>query len=581
MFIKSLSVKNYKCFNENSKPIEFKFPDGAIPGSGLNIFVGENGTGKTATLEAINYLTESHFAVQNKLKVFDFHKDVNEITIEAIFNQNFNYKMPETYRGQFFECNGLNFSANQRNRKSPGKLLSPSLSIATKVLNVDQNYKNAQGKEGKVVEDYHKIFDENKLTDEFNIFYFDKYRSRHITSGTFTTTFDRIVNDLNWKFLKGLREDQQNKTTVIKLANDYFAKMLEVAQKGAGDKISQEIKEFFNRDDFEKIKLDFINILWPFSDAFFALRDENEANQIPVAKLGSGIEMIFTLLLLRSISSQSKGSIIYLIDEPEISLHPQAQKKLLQLLFEESKEKQIFVSTHSSYFFQPALIESVFRFQKNHNKSIDVFSLQDGNLKKAIGENRNFFFRHRDILFTNKAIFVEGVDDFERYQKYCERNEYEIIPKHLFMMNGCDATFFFEDFCRNFGVQFFAIVDRDFAFGRSYWAGKERKKFIEKMKHFIQEKGIQFDTKKFDEEIKKEFIEKAKNGKYTVEQLAIKGVNITKIKNKNIFVLQHGEVADYLNKDGEIIAENQQEKTKEIAAIFNYIKKNLLPKISE
>ena len=72
--------------------------------------------------------------------------------------------------------------------------------------------------------------------------------------------------------------------------------------------------------------MDFINILWPFSDAFFALREENEANQIPVAKLGSGIEMIFTLLLLRSISNQSKGSIIYLIDEPEISLHPQAQK---------------------------------------------------------------------------------------------------------------------------------------------------------------------------------------------------------------------------------------------------------------
>ena len=114
MFIQKLTIKNLKCFAEDSEAIEFNVPDGKTEGSGLNIFVGENGTGKTATLEAINYLTESHFAIQNRLKIFDFHKDTNEIIVEAIFNQNFNYKMPETYRGQFFKCNGLNCSAVAR-----------------------------------------------------------------------------------------------------------------------------------------------------------------------------------------------------------------------------------------------------------------------------------------------------------------------------------------------------------------------------------------------------------------------------------------------------------------------------------
>ncbi len=86
MFIKSIIIKNLKCFAEDSEAIEFNVPDGKTEGSGLNIFVGENGTGKTATLEAINYLTESHFSIQNKLKIFDFHKDTNEITVEAIFD---------------------------------------------------------------------------------------------------------------------------------------------------------------------------------------------------------------------------------------------------------------------------------------------------------------------------------------------------------------------------------------------------------------------------------------------------------------------------------------------------------------
>lgn len=36
--------------------MEFNIPDGKTEGSGLNIFVGENGTGKTATLELNAFL---------------------------------------------------------------------------------------------------------------------------------------------------------------------------------------------------------------------------------------------------------------------------------------------------------------------------------------------------------------------------------------------------------------------------------------------------------------------------------------------------------------------------------------------
>ena len=101
--------------------------------------------------------------------------------------------MPETYRGQFFKCNGLNCSAEPEGPKIARKLLSPSLSISTSVLNVDQNYKNSEGKQGKSVEAYHKIFDAGKLDGDLNIFYFDKYRTRHITSGTFTTTLTALL----------------------------------------------------------------------------------------------------------------------------------------------------------------------------------------------------------------------------------------------------------------------------------------------------------------------------------------------------------------------------------------------------
>jgi len=54
---------------------------------------------------------------------------------------------------------------------------------------------------------------------------------------------------------------------------------------------------------------------------------------------------------MNSISGESKESIVYLIDEPELHLHPKAQEMLLEILMQESKDKQIIISTHSPYMF--------------------------------------------------------------------------------------------------------------------------------------------------------------------------------------------------------------------------------------
>ena len=73
---------------------------------------------------------------------------------------------------------------------------------------------------------------------------------------------------------------------------------------------------------------------------------------IGVENLGSGIEMIISLLLLETLAALSKDDIIIIIDEPELHLHPSLQEKFIQYLRKISPEKQIIVSTHSPYFFK-------------------------------------------------------------------------------------------------------------------------------------------------------------------------------------------------------------------------------------
>ncbi|MFC1780323.1 AAA family ATPase [Patescibacteria group bacterium] len=371
IFLKKLHIKNYKCFKDHS--IELQTPNGA-EGSGLNIFIGENGKGKTSVLEAIDFLTQSQYASENRMKIDYFNKYDEEICVSAETDE-FVCNMDFPYKGTF-ECKGIEFIAKNRTRKSPGKLLSSTFQVTSKFTLKTDNYLNQDGTDsGKEVPPLLQNFSNGSIKDgELNIFYFDNNRNWQISTGTYKTTFERICDDLNWKFVKNLSdemevqedgESEEKKVDIIynmitdKIDDSYFNNVLEIAQKGVGEKLAKGLKDFFNNKDYDKLRIDILKFLSPFSSAFFSVREDKSLQQITTKELGSGIEMILTLLLLKSISEQSKGSIIYLIDEPELHLHPKAQDKLIDLLVKESKDKQIIVSTHSPYIFKNTIHRGV------------------------------------------------------------------------------------------------------------------------------------------------------------------------------------------------------------------------------
>ena len=65
------------------------------------------------------------------------------------------------------------------------------------------------------------------------------------------------------------------------------------------------------------------------------------------------------------------------IDEPEICLHPQAQKKLLVALKGIAKQKQLFITSHSPYFIDPDLIGNIYRFQNTFEEGAKHFLCND------------------------------------------------------------------------------------------------------------------------------------------------------------------------------------------------------------
>ncbi len=387
IFIKQIDIKNYKCFDNES--VGFNVPDGQNEGSGLNILIGENGNGKTTILEAINYLTLNSFSAENKLKINDFYNFNEKILIEG-HSEVFGCKSSiDLYNmnNWSFKAKGFSFEAVSRNSKERGKLLSSCFDIKNNyILNNDNYFKGdgstATDKGGNIkpIDSRDKIFSNSRIIDdEINVFFFDKNRTRQITSGTYKTTFEKICDDLNWKFVKEVNKDKIKKGTIIQnVCSEYFANVIGITQKGAGSKLADDLKNFFDNDEYQKIKIELLDLLHPFSNSFFALRDEEDLKQINTKDLGSGVEMILTLLLLQSIAKESKGSIIYLIDEPELHLHPKAQEKLIELLMVESKDKQIFISTHSPYIFKNCLLADVgLKLFYRENGKIEIADAKD------------------------------------------------------------------------------------------------------------------------------------------------------------------------------------------------------------
>ncbi len=420
MYIKSVDIKNYKCFEEQS--VEFSIPNGK-KGSGLNILIGENGCGKTTILEAINFIDQSKFLIENNLSVNNFHEIDKEIQLN-LNTQRFKCNLDFPYKGNF-ECDGISFLIKHRERKAPGKVLSSPFVIKSEVRNITDNYLNDNGNDsGKEIPSLNLIYGNSSIEDNgLNIFYFDNSRSRHIRISKYKTTFQRIIEDLNWRFIKALQnkvdeETGENLYSLItkELQESFLTQIDSIAQKGVGSKISKQMKTFLDNDKLEQLVIDVLNFLEPFNNAFFALRDKSSIHQIKLSDTGSGIEIILSLLLLKNISGQSKGDIVYLIDEPELHLHPKAQTKLVALLLEESKDKQIIIATHSPYLLKTAIAEEntgVNLFTKSNGSEIEVTNARNKNWgifpwSPSWGEVNYFAYDMSTIEFHNELYgFLE------------------------------------------------------------------------------------------------------------------------------------------------------------------------------
>ena len=163
---------------------------------------------------------------------------------------------------------------------------------------------------------------------------------------------------------------------------------------------------------------------------------EENKKEIPIGKLSSGEkQIVFRGGFLLKDKESSKGALV-LIDEPEISLHPTWQLKILgffKKLFTNNigeQTSQIIISTHSPFIIHNA--------NRNDDKVIVLQKDLDGNT--IVADNAKFHSWSNEKLIqeafnishslseSKKTVFLEGETDEKYFEKCLEVFGYTYLP---------------------------------------------------------------------------------------------------------------------------------------------------------
>lgn len=434
--IKSITIKNFRGIEEVNNLEVDRF----------NIFIGDNGTSKTSTLEAIHFCFSPNF-LSGRIKHTDFpNGNDNPIEISIELSQSIKAYIPDGYAEQEITCNKVFLQIRKRERKTPGKVFSDLVTL-NHLLLPDFPKKN-EGWTTKRKNNSDFNFTERSLvissirTEELpRTFFFNKERDRQTQKG-YNSSFSTIIDDLNWRFSRSVRKETEETGKPAEILSKIPLLTSEIADKVEFNKY-EIFKGFNNRTKafgIEEINLAILDSIAPYESAF--LSSKKDILDLPIKYLGSGIEMIISLLFLETLASMSKEKLLILIDEPELHLHPRLQEQLAEYLWQISSKKdghQVFVTTHSPVFFKNCVGRSgvktfiTSREQKTNKILINEMSFANGLFpwSPSWGEINYFAYKFPTIEFHDELYgFIQ-----EKTGKYSEKDIDDFLTQ-----NGINKT---------------------------------------------------------------------------------------------------------------------------------------------
>lgn len=499
MFIKSLTIKNFRCFDKEGVTIELN--------DGLTAFIGRNGSGKTAILEALNFLIGQEY-LPIKINEKDFHGTANdikdEIFIEAETKSPFFLTLDVRSNTNQLEtvvipCNKIRLTIKRREK--PEKVLDEPFIInkyvlpvtgeidesiyegketarrAIRISQIKEGYtvfyklKSGDERNAKII-NYQLTYTPNRLTKCPKSYYLSKDREDDV-SGSYSSLLTKILTDLHWKYK---RERSKKNSNSIEDEYNTLAESL----RGIVDEKEEIIRQINDKiksisSSNKDFQIDFIDIEQPYRSAFVA-KKEGEKLLLP-EHLGSGFNILIAYALFAYIADQEKIPIVLIIDEPELHLHSDWQKKMYEV-FSTQGNLQIVYSTQSENLISLKnwkQIRSIADFQVFPKQEVlqETVSATDG-VSATRAEflddyaKRNLHIstilrENLELFFVRKVILAEGPAEKYGLPKLLKLAGCAIEDKSVAIIPvwGKGKIKIYQMICKVFGIDYFTAFDND------------------------------------------------------------------------------------------------------------------------
>ncbi|MCU4885127.1 AAA family ATPase [Bacillus cereus] len=410
MELKSLTVENFRNFEKIH-----------IDLTNQNVVFGMNDVGKTNLLFAIRFLLDREIR-KNGFKETDYFRNeidrVIKITLgvdlsDRLKNEDSQHIIAKVAGARtsneldtfFFQVEGIYdkseeigipkiyWGSNLKDLEEiPQNGIYSQLDNLFKIVYVDPTI----DLEKTFSQNRKKLFDQNKL-DEKDI---------------------AISNEI-----KGLGMELNKKISSMGVIQSFQDTITDEYQKLKKEKISIEMKSEITINGY-------------FSNLIPYIKRENDDNVYPTS--GDGRKKILAYSLINHLIQAKEGNkiIIYLVEEPENSLHRSMQIALSKQLFNSKVYNYFFLSTHSSellYEMDNASLIRVYSEDKIDCESY-IYNVNDEykNVKKELNKALS------TALFAEKVLLVEGPSEKVLFEKILEEvyPTYELDGGYLLDVGG-------------------------------------------------------------------------------------------------------------------------------------------------
>lgn len=384
--IKKIKIENFKCI-KGSFVLNLK--------DGINILVGNNETGKSTILEAIHLALSGIFRgkpIRGNLSQYIFNYDVVNQYLDSINNGNpidAPYILIELYMDNEYPIlEGDKFSE----KASTGKVSGIGLKIA-----LDEKYK----------EEYESLVKTGDLAS-LPIEYYDvdwySFARKQLTS--------RSVPIKSSFIDVGFSKFQNGSDIYI---SRIVQNILETEEKTKVAQAYRKAKEAFSKDSSINDINEKITDISKLSDKKIELTVDlgsrstwdgsliTQLDNIPFDFIGKGEQAVIKTDLALS-NKRAEASSVILIEEPECHISHSRLNQLLKSIKENYEDKQIIISTHSSFVSNKLGLDNLILLNQQKTTRFDELEAKKF-FEKVAG------YDTLRMILCKKAILVEGDSD--------------------------------------------------------------------------------------------------------------------------------------------------------------------------